>query len=116
MTQSEDVSAYIRAVMEQRFAEEQALDEAAAAGLLRDRERAGNGASVVFSVRLNRAELDALEREAVLLDLKPSVLARNLIRSGLAQRTDCGNELADALERLGDAVSEVRTLALTAGR
>jgi hypothetical protein len=66
------------------------------------------GPSAVFSVRLDRDELEALESRALVLGIKPSVFARNLIRLGLAQP---GNRDASAvLDRLESAVDELRAL------
>lgn len=81
----------------------------AAAGLVRVRDRRKRaGPSLVFSVRLDLSEIEALERRAAVVGLRPSVLARNLIRVGLS----CGGtaELSDALDRLESTVAELRAL------
>jgi hypothetical protein len=59
-------------------------------------------------VRLGNGELEALERRAAALGLKPSVLARNLIRIGLER--DYDDALAGAVERVDAAMAELRTL------
>jgi hypothetical protein len=63
---------------------------------------------VVFPVRLDRAELAALEQQAAVTGIKPTVLARNLLRTGLS-RSD-GGALARAVDQLEAAVEEVRSL------
>ena len=73
--------AHIRAVERQLAAyaeEDRQLSDRLSA---RARRRAGS--SVVYSLRLDPDELAALERRAAVLGLKPSVLARNLVRMGL---------------------------------
>lgn len=72
-------------------------------------QRAGSGASVVYSIRLDPAEVKALECRAAATGIRPTVLARNLIRTGLcAGRSDA---LSEALRRVEDAVAELRALA-----
>jgi hypothetical protein len=68
--------------------------------------RRKTGASIVFSVRLDPAELAALEAHAVTDGMKPTVLARNLIRTGLAAAH--GAEIAAAVDRLEAALCELR--------
>src|SRR3954447_18683954 len=80
---SEETSRAIIASVEREIAEMEAADAAVAAGLAQRRVRAGR--TVVFSVRLDGGEVDALERRAAAIGLKPTVLARNLIRIGLSQ-------------------------------
>jgi hypothetical protein len=41
------------------------------------------GASIAYSLRLDPGEMAALKRRAASMGMKPSVLARNLIREGL---------------------------------
>ena len=66
------------------------------------------GPSTVFSIRLDDGEVDALERRAALLGIGPTVLARNYIRIGI---TGAGPaELSGVVDRLADAVHELRTL------
>lgn len=77
------------------------------------RSARGQGPTVVFSVRLDRAELAALERRSELEKVKPSVLARQYIRRGLRDR-DRGEmvaavqqvaaRLVEAQEQLEDAL------------
>jgi hypothetical protein len=64
--------------------------------------------SVVFTVRLDPAEVDALERRAALRGMKPRVLARNLLRNGL--REGCDERLSAAVDRVEAALREVREL------
>jgi S-adenosylmethionine:diacylglycerol 3-amino-3-carboxypropyl transferase len=68
--------------------------------------RRKTGASIVFSVRLDPAELAALEARAVVAGVRPSVLARNLIRTGLAAAR--GPDVAAAVDRLEGVVAELR--------
>jgi hypothetical protein len=51
------------AAVERELAEMAAVDEAVASGL-RMRSARANGASVVYSIRLDRGEVEALERRA----------------------------------------------------
>ena len=100
------VSQELVAVVQRELAE---LETAQRRQELRPRARRRvTGASAVFSVRLDPAELDALETRAAAAGLKPSVLARNLIRTGLAARN--GAALARAVDRLDSAVEELRGL------
>ncbi len=78
-------------------------DEAA----VRLRPGYGAGPSVVYSVRLDPAELAALRAQADAAGLRPTVLARNLIRCGLS--APGGASLADAVGRLEDAVARLRS-------
>jgi hypothetical protein len=74
-------------------------------------EGAGNrpgGATRVFSFRIDVQELRALERRAVLLDVKPSVLARNFVRIGLGGHST--NEIATIVDRLENDLAELRAL------
>jgi hypothetical protein len=66
------------------------------------------GSSVVFSVRLDPDEVRALETRAALVGIKPSVLARNLIRLGLATRQ--ADSLSRAVGQLEDALQDLRAL------
>jgi hypothetical protein len=83
------------------------VDGLVADGLRMRSERMG-GPSVVYSIRLDRGELMALERRALIGGIKPTVLARNLIRIGLTRPVGC--EVADAVERVALAVDELRAL------
>jgi hypothetical protein len=80
----------------------------AAARLPPRRRRRTSGSSVVFSIRLDPAELAALEQQAALTHIKPTVLARNLVRTGLYSRNP--SALANAVDRLNSAIEEVRSL------
>jgi hypothetical protein len=78
-----DARQYALAAVEREFAEHDALAAAIAEGLYTPKSRKHTRASVVFSVRLSHEEMAALDRKAVAMGLKPSVLARNLVRIGL---------------------------------
>lgn len=85
------------------------MDAAAASTPLPRRStRRVSGQSVVFSLRLDPAEVETLEARAHLLGIKPSVLARNLVRIGLSAGAE--GELARAVDELETAVSQVRSL------
>jgi hypothetical protein len=71
------------AAVERELAEMASANDAVSAGLQMRSARAG-GRSMVYSIRLGRGEVEALERRAAANGLKPTVLARNLIRMGLA--------------------------------
>lgn len=62
----------------------------------------------MFSVRLELGEIEALERRAAAMGVKPSVLARNLIKVGLGAGATAA--LSRAIERLESTVAEVRAL------
>jgi hypothetical protein len=64
------------------------------------------GQSIVYSIRLDPDEVTGLEHRATLLGIKPTVLARNLIRIGLAGRAN--SELSDAVDRVIAAAEELR--------
>ena len=102
-----DISAQLIAQV-RRDLEELESSAAAAANLPPSRRRGESGISAVFTVRLDRDELSALERRAKVVGLKPSVLARNLIRAGLAHPGDQG--VSAALDRLEAAMDELRAL------
>jgi hypothetical protein len=91
-----------------REIEQMQAAEAAVADGLSGRGRRAAGPSVVFSLRLDTGEMAALERRAAVLGVKPSVLARNLVRNGLSHRTE--DDLSKALTHLRVAVDEVRAL------
>jgi hypothetical protein len=59
-------------------------------------------------VRLDPDEVRALENRAAVVGIRPTVLARNLIRTGLAAAH--GSNLASAVDRLEAAVSELRAV------
>jgi hypothetical protein len=99
------------AATRREFARMLARDEAAARSAERARaaRRRHDNASVVFSLRLDPAELEALERRAEANGLKPSGLARNLIRVGLAQHAgDDDGGFRRAMDRLHDAADQLR--------
>lgn len=106
MNESERARQWIVAKMEREFAQMKAADEAIA---VKDRPRRKmSGPSVVYSIRLDRSEVDALERRAALMNIKPTVLARNLVRIGLA--TNAGADVAGAIDRLEAALEDLRSL------
>jgi hypothetical protein len=72
------------------------------------RTREPRGPSVVFSFRLDPREVLELERRAAMLDIKPTVLARNLVRCGLERRSR--DEIAPVVDRLEAAIAELRYL------
>ena len=75
---------------------------------LQMRSRGAAGPSVVYSIRLDKGELMALERRAHVAGIKPTVLARNLIRIGLTKSAEF--TVVDAVERVALAVDELRAL------
>lgn len=101
-----DVQAQLVAEVERELAELRTADEQVAAGLARRTERRQDAASIVYSIRLDRAEVAALERRAAVIGIKPTVLARNLVRTGLNRRRDA--EVAAAIDGLEAAVKELR--------
>jgi hypothetical protein len=72
------------------------------------RRRSATGPSVSYSIRLEVEELAALEQLAETLGIKPTVLARNLIRSGLAAGR--GDAVARAVDGIEQALAELRAL------
>ena len=103
-----DIRRQILAEVEREIAELRAADEQVAAGLAQRTARRQTGASVVYSIRLDRGEVAALERRAAALGIKPTVLARNLLRVGLSHRADA--DLDAAISRAEAAVRELRAL------
>ncbi len=85
-----------------------AADTAVAASLPSRSRRGAGGSSIVFTLRLDPDELTALETRAAALGIKPTVLARNLIRAGLTGVHNAG--VAEALDRLEMAVDNLRAL------
>lgn len=79
----------------------------AAVRLAPRRVRRQTGGSIVYSVRLDPAEVAALEERAERAGIKPTALARNLIRVGLSAAH--GAEVVDAVDRLDAVVQELRT-------
>jgi hypothetical protein len=96
----------IRAVRRER-AELEAIDDAVRGGL-QLRSARTRSCSIPYSVRLDRGEVDALERRAAAYNLKPTVLARNLIRMGLAPGGAA--EVAQTIDRVHAALEELRSL------
>lgn len=72
------------------------------------RVRRQTGASVVFSVRLEHDEVEMIEARAARMGLRPTHVARNLIRSGLS--TERSDEIVDTVARLDQIVQELRSL------
>jgi hypothetical protein len=70
------------------------------------RRRSAAAGSVVYSLRLDPLEVEALERRAKQIGIGPTVLARNLIRIGLVAGTAA--ELADAVRRASEAIADIR--------
>jgi hypothetical protein len=95
------------AAVHRELAELEALNGAIADGLRMRITRTG-GPSVAYTIRLDRGELMALQRRAFAAGIKPTVLARNLIRVGLTKSAGC--EVAEAVERVAAAVEELRAL------
>ena len=83
MDGAHDIHQTLLRAVERELAEFDAIDFAVDAALAQ-RPRRQAGSSVVYSFRLDPGEVMALERRAANLGLKPSVLARNLVRQGLA--------------------------------
>jgi hypothetical protein len=95
------------AAVHRELAAMDAADEAVAAGL-RTRGVKPGGRSVVYSIRLDSGEVAALAERAAARGLKPTVLARNLIRVGLAPRE--AGDVLDGLDRIALAVDDLRAL------
>lgn len=95
------------AAVRRELAEMDAADEAATVAL-QGRAARARGISMVYSIRLDRAEVETLERRAAAHGLKPTVLARNLIRVGLAPRGAA--DMAIAVDRVAAALAELRAL------
>jgi hypothetical protein len=70
--------------------------------------RSGSSMSVVYSIRLDRREIEALERRATQMGLRPTVLARNLIRTGLM--SEDLSPVVDAARHVVGAVEELQAL------
>ena len=94
----------IVAHVERELAQLEAREHALA--LMPRSSRRTTGSSVVYSIRLDPAEVRALEARALDIGIKPTVLARNLIRTGLGSVG--GAELAAAVDRLEAAFGELR--------
>lgn len=61
---------------------------------------------IVYSIRLDPAEVAPLEARSAIAGIKPTVLARNLIGTGLS--APHGSEIAAAVDRLEAAMCELR--------
>jgi hypothetical protein len=72
------------------------------------RRRRATGPSIVYSIRLDPVEVAELEKQAAAADMKPTALARNLVRIGLASRN--GENLTRAVDRLEAAMQELRSV------
>jgi len=72
------------------------------------RPRQNRNDSISYSIRLYPEEVEMIETRARKLGLRPTGLARNLIRSGLASGGQ--DEVTDTLDRLEMIVSELRSL------
>jgi hypothetical protein len=76
-----------------------------------------DGPARMFSMRLRPAEIAALDERAAQLRLKPSMLARNLVRAGLraGHRPDAAKpsieRLVEVLDNLDDHVRDARSAA-----
>jgi len=92
----------------QRRLERFEQEDQAAAQLPARRKRRVTGPSIVVSIRFDPAEVAALEQQAAAIGIKPTVLARNLVRIGLSGRND--GALAQAVDQLDAAVADVRAL------
>jgi hypothetical protein len=66
------------------------------------------GPTTVYSIRLDHDEMRALQVRAARLGVKPSSLARNLIRSGLSQPFD--GALSAVVDRMDAAMGDLRDL------
>jgi len=93
----------LRAI-QQELAEMEAADAAVRAGQSARARR--HESSVVYSIRLDPGEVQALETRAAARGLKPTILARNLVRCGLQEDPDL--RLAAALDAFEAALSELR--------
>jgi hypothetical protein len=98
-------------------ADQQAADRARERREARTK-RTGPNRSVVYTVRLEPEQVEALERRAAMAGVRPTVLARNLIRIGLAAaaRGSMGGSrpsvvsVPDALGEVEGAVAALRAL------
>ena len=99
----EQILAEVEREIAQMEASRAAIDDA-----LEQRGRRSGG-SIVYSLRLDPGEVAALEGRAGELGIKPSVLARNLIRMGLASPTSVA--LEGIVDRLDRAMADLRALA-----
>ena len=90
-----------------RELEQLANTDGSVAAKLARRAYPDRGPARVYSLRLGHAELAALEERAEQLGLRPSVLARNLVRIGLraGARED---PLASAIDHLATLLDDVR--------
>jgi len=109
MAQPPSASEFAIESVRRQMEELRSADAAIAAGLARRTRRDTRRASVVFSLRLDPVELRAIETRAAAVDIKPSVLARNLIRAGLlASAPDL--RATKALARVSAAIADLREL------
>lgn len=106
LTPSQRASLMARAAVAAETAEWEA-----SARLLAESESRGrrnrSRSSVVLSVRLDPRELEALERRAFAVGNRPSVVARNFIRTGLSRPAGIPlAELADEADLLAARIRE----------
>ena len=107
LTESELARQMALRVVARELADIEASEAAVRAGLsARARRRES---SIVYSIRLDPEEVRALEIRAAARGVKPTRLARNLIRSGLAR--DVNLRLAEALDSFEAALAELRDAA-----
>jgi hypothetical protein len=66
------------------------------------------GPTTVYSIRLDHDEVRALQLRAARAGIKPSALARNLIRTGLSLPYD--RELSTVVDRVDAAMEQLRDL------
>jgi hypothetical protein len=109
ITNADRVRAIAMAQVEGELA---ALAASRAAPVVRPRRRQ-SGSSIVFALRLDVADVAALERRAALLAVPPSILARNLLRAGLSDHAR--PTLAGVVNQLDTALAGLRALASEGG-
>ena len=85
-----------------------AAEDEAAARLPPRQVRRTTGASVVLSIRVDPAELAASERQAAVIGIKPTVLARNLVPAGLS--CPGSSALVHAVDQPDAAVAQLHSL------
>jgi hypothetical protein len=104
-----NVSEWMVAQVESGLAELEASDRVVAEKLESRRVRGPRtGGSVVFSIRRDPDEVQALERRAAVQGIGPRGLARSLIRRGLNHRDTAA--VSSAVTRVEAAVAELRAL------
>ena len=96
--------AFVMAELERQ----EAADRAVVRALPKRTRRRVTGPSIVYSIRLDPAEVRLLEERSAALAIGPTVLARNLIRIGLANPRRDG--APHALDNVQSALDELRSL------